>query len=170
MFIGYLYDIESKFNKSEPLKNVFKYLQDALDENSETNIRISSLKSNEKHEVELSDGIISIEQAYITKQPQDAFYESHIKMVDFQMVINGSEIFFVAPTSLCQVKNQLKGDVIEYFPSRFASSINLSNGMLAVFEENDVHAGGIHAIQSNTNNLVQKVVLKIPKELIKLKF
>lgn len=170
MFFGFLPDIQSKFKKRDELKAVFSYLNEALDETSEMNIRISSLKAGDKNEIKLTDSIIAIEQAYLTKAPQEAFYESHKEMIDFQMVINGNEIFFVAPTFVCEVKTPLKDDVIEYFPSKFASSLNMFKGALAVFESNDVHAGGISGIQSSTQNLVQKVVVKIPKNLIKLNF
>lgn len=170
MFLGYLPDIANKFKKNEVLSQVFGYLFDALDTESETHRRICALGANTQFEVLLQGGAKAIEQAYFTKAPKDAFYESHIEMVDFQMVVDGKEIFFVAPSSLCVVKSPLdkERDLIEYKPSPYISSIQLFGGNLAVFEANDVHAGGIST--SGDFTLVKKVVIKVPKEHIKLNF
>ncbi len=169
MFVGYLPDIAKKFKKNEVLAQVFGYLWDALDEESEVFARITSLKAGESFEIHFDSGVKAIEQAYLTKNPQEAFYESHKSMVDFQMVINGKEIFFVAPHSLCEIKTPFDStkDLIEYHKSPYASSLLLFKGNLAVFESIDVHAGGIC---SGTSELVQKVVVKIPKELVRLNF
>lgn len=170
MFLGYLPDIASKFKKNEVLGRVFGYLFDVLDENSEAHKRITSLKPQEEFIVHFDGGARAIEQAYYTKTPKEAFYESHSEMVDFQMVVCGKEIFFVAPHSLCKIKSPLDStkDLIEYYPSTFLSSIQLFAGNLAVFEAIDVHAGGISTNAEST--LVQKVVVKVPKQFVKLNF
>lgn len=170
MFLGYLPDTASKFKKNAVLSKVFGYLFDALDEDSQTYQRICALEVGEKFEVFLDGGAKAIEQAYNTKSPKDAFYESHIEMVDFQMVVQGREIFFVSPNTLCKVKKPLDStmDLIEYHPSAFISSVQLFPGNLAVFEATDVHAGGISADSNFT--LVKKVVVKVPKEYVKLNF
>lgn len=169
MFVGYFSDILRKFKKSESLLKVCSYLDEALDEESEIYHRITNLGANESFEVCLGEGIKVIEQAYYTKSPKEAFYESHQEMVDFQMVLKGREIFFVAPHSLCEVKKPYdkERDLIEYYPSVYASTLLLFNGHLAVFETNDVHAGGISIAE---RELVQKIVVKIPQKLIKLNF
>ncbi len=170
MFLGYLPDVANKFKKNEVLSKIFGYLFDALDQDSEVYQRITSLREGEEFIIHFEGGARAIEQAYQTKTPQKAFYESHQKMVDFQMVVCGKEIFFVAPNSLCEVKNPLDStrDLIEYHSSPFLSSIQLFPGNLAVFESLDVHAGGISTNAEST--LVQKVVVKVPKELVKLNF
>lgn len=170
MFLGYLPDVANKFKKNEVLNKVFGYLFDALDEESEVYHRITSLQAKEEFVVHFDGGARAIEQAYYTKSPKEAFYESHQAMVDFQMVVHGKEIFFVAPNSLCEVKNPLDStkDLIEYYPSAFLSSIQLFPGNLAVFEGLDVHAGGISS--NAESSLVQKVVVKVPKEFVKLNF
>ena len=118
MFVGYFSDILRKFKKSESLLKVCSYLDEALDEESEIYHRITNLGANESFEVCLGEGIKVIEQAYYTKSPKEAFYESHQEMVDFQMVLKGREIFFVAPHSLCEVKKPYdkERDLIEYYP------------------------------------------------------
>ncbi|MBX7491194.1 YhcH/YjgK/YiaL family protein [Helicobacter turcicus] len=170
MFLGYLPDTASKFKKNEVLSKVFGYLFDVLDENSEAHQRICALEIGKKFEVFFDGGAKAIEQAYNTKSPKDAFYESHIEMVDFQMVVQGREIFFVSPNTLCEIKKPLDSatDLIEYHPSAFISSVQLFPGNLAVFEAIDVHAGGI-ATDSNFTP-VKKVVVKVPKEYVKLNF
>ena len=170
MFLGYLPDAASKFKKNEVLGKVFGYLFDALDTESDVYKRICALDAGEQFEIQFDGGAKAIEQAYCTKTPKDAFYESHSEMVDFQMVVSGKEIFFVAPNSLCEIKTPLDHtrDLIEYYPSAFISSIQLFPGNLAVFEASDVHAGGI-ATDSNAT-IVKKVVVKVPKNHVKLNF
>ncbi|MCI5969011.1 YhcH/YjgK/YiaL family protein [Helicobacter sp.] len=170
MFLGYLPDCASKFKKNEILSQVFGYLFDALDTESEVHKRICSLKDGEQFEVPFDGGAKAIAQAYHTKIPKEAFYESHSQMVDFQMVVEGKEIFFVAPNSLCAVKTPLDStkDLIEYYPSAFISSVQMFRGNLAVFETIDVHAGGIATDSKPT--LIKKVVIKVPKEYVTLEF
>lgn len=170
MFLGYLPDIAGKFKKNEVLSKVFGYLFDALDTESDVYKRICTLDAGEQFELFFDGGAKAIEQAYYTKTPKDAFYESHNEMVDFQMVVFGKEIFFVAPNSLCKIKAPLDStkDLIEYYPSTFISSVQLFPGNLAVFEALDVHAGGI-ATDSNVA-IVKKVVVKVPKDFVKLNF
>ncbi len=170
MFLGYLPDVANKFKKNEVLSRIFRYLFDALDESSEVHQRIIALKAGEEFVVYFEGGVRAIEQAYNTKMPKEAFYESHSEMVDFQMVVFGKEIFFIAPNSLCEIKNPLDDarDLIEYHASAFLSSIQLFPGNLAVFESLDVHAGGISA--NAESSLVQKVVVKVPKQYVKLNF
>ena len=76
MFVGYLPDIAKKFKKNEILAKVFGYLYDALDEDSEVFRRISKMQAGETFEVYFDGGIKAIEQAYYTKSPKEAFYES----------------------------------------------------------------------------------------------
>ncbi len=170
MFLGYLPDIANKFKKNEVLGQVFGYLFDALEEESEVHGRICGLRAGESFDVLLSGGAKAIEQAYETKSPKEAFYESHREMVDFQMVVQGREIFFVAPHSLCAVKTPYDSerDLIEYQPNAFLSSIQLFAGNVAVFEPIDVHAGGIFTQEKR--EIVKKVVVKVPKEHVKLNF
>ena len=170
MFLGYLPDVANKFKKNEVLSRIFGYLFDALDESSEVHQRIIALKAGEEFVVYFEGGVRAIEQAYNTKMPKEAFYESHSEMVDFQMVVFGKEIFFIAPNSLCEIKNPLDDarDLIEYHASAFLSSIQLFPGNLAAFESLDVHAGGISA--NAESSLVQKVVVKVPKQYVKLNF
>ena len=169
MVLGYLPDIANKFKKNAVLGRVFDYLYYALDDDNAVHKRICALQNGETYEVELEGGARAIEQAYQTKSPQKAFYESHIAMVDFQMVVSGVELFFIAPNTLCEVKQPLdsKRDLIEYAPSKFCSSIQLFPCNLAVFEPIDTHAGGI-AISEPMD--IKKVVVKVPKECVKLNF
>lgn len=170
MFLGHLNDLANKFARKE-FAPIFSYLADAIESGSEINSRITALKDGESAEFMLPFGIKAIEQAYFTKEPQNAFYESHKKMVDFQAVIFGREGFFVAPRGLCKEKmpyNPQK-DLIEYESSaaNFCSTLQLFCGLVAVFEKDDVHAGGIILGQKI---LVQKTVLKVPVELLEFRF
>ncbi|PZT48888.1 hypothetical protein B6S12_00920 [Helicobacter valdiviensis] len=169
MFLGYLEEIGKKFQKSEALKAVFYYLYELLDEESERFMKLSKLEANQNYEEEIGFGIKAIPQCYFTKEPQKAFYESHQEMVDFQMVCEGREAFFVAPKELCKIKTPYnpQKDLQEYYPTPYCSTLLLFRGNLAVFEESDVHAGGI---QIKESELVKKVVLKVPRELVKLNF
>lgn len=175
MFLGKLGLLESKFRRTEALKSVWEYLVGVIYVDSESYLRVMGLKEEEINRVDLGGGIFAIEQCYETKLAKEAFFESHLQMVDFQLVLEGREVFFVAPRSVCVPKDlpqkhreeNLQKDLVEYSPCSLASSVLLFDGMLAVFEKDDVHAGGIVFGQKS---LIKKTVVKVPRQLLQMGF
>lgn len=168
--IGNLYSLSHLFKKTTALEHLYSYLYNSSDKKHPFNKRILSLDCGENR-VELDFGMVAIEQTYKLKDPKEAFYESHLKYVDFQLIIQGEEYFRVGDLSCFQIKdsyNPIK-DIITYTPKFNHSQLFLQKNDLAIFFEYDVHAGGLYCQDLNHTHQVYKTVIKVPKELLKLK-
>ncbi|WP_104697613.1 MULTISPECIES: YhcH/YjgK/YiaL family protein [unclassified Helicobacter] len=168
--IGNLYSLSHLFKKTTALEHLYSYLYNASDKTHSFYKRILSLHQGES-KINLDFGMIAIEQTYTLKDPKEAFYESHLKYVDFQLVIQGEEYFRVGDLSHFQVKDSYNPtkDLITYTPKLNHSLFFLQKNDLAIFFEYDVHAGGLYYQDLNHTHQVYKTVVKVPKELLKLK-
>lgn len=167
--IGKLHSLEHLFQKTPELKSLYNYLNDCIHYNHTNHQSIINTPLNTEKKVDLSNGMYAILQSYPLKNPQDAFYETHIKYIDFQLMVKGTEFFEIGDKEDFEIKtpyNEEK-DLIIYKKSLKTSKIRLYEGMLAIFFDSDVHAGGLD-IESN-NSAVSKVVIKVPKTLVKIK-
>ncbi|PAF51802.1 hypothetical protein BKH43_00785 [Helicobacter sp. 13S00401-1] len=162
MFSANLKNISHMFKKTSELEAISAFFKECID-------GIYKIEDYEaKRKVELVNGIFGILQTYSLKDEKDAFFESHLKYIDFQLTLRGSERFLVGDIKDFEIKTPYdeKKDFIEYKPNLKVSRIVSKELDLNVFLPYDVHAGGIY---HEDNNIV-KVVVKAPKELIKLKF
>ena len=167
--VGNFKSLENMFYKTPALNALSEYLTQALDTNSAVYKRI--LNTDEENKITLSDGMFAIEQSYGLKDISKAFFETHLKYVDFQLVVFGEEYFLLGDRQdFTQDMMDISRDLITYKPHYKASQIYLKAGTLAVFFENDVHAGGLALCNLALSQKVYKTVIKVPKELLKLKF
>lgn len=167
--IGKYNSLKSMFYKTPALNDLSLYLSQALDSSSEIYRRI--LEVNGESKTELGHGIFAIEQKYGLKDQKQAFFESHLKYVDFQLIVHGEEFFLLGDrTSFNEKERRIESDLIVYEANFMASQIYLKAGDLAVFFENDVHSGGLALSGLEVSKMVYKSVVKVPKELLKLKF
>lgn len=170
--VGKLHSLEHLFQKTSELKCLYNYLDNCLQKNHTNHQDIINTPINVEKKVELSDGangMYAILQSYPLKNPENAFYETHIKYIDFQLVVKGTEFFEIGDREDFEIKtpyNEEK-DLIIYKRSLKTSKIRLYEGMLAIFFDSDVHAGGLDIESSNST--VSKVVIKVPKTLVKFK-
>lgn len=168
--IGNLHSLSYLFSKTLPLQELYTYLCNATNPQNAISQRILNIQSGEK-KIDIGFGMIAIEQTYFLKNPKDAFYESHIKYVDFQLVIKGEEYFHLG--DFCDFKIKIpydeKRDVINYTSQTKNSSILLKKEDLAIFFKHDIHAGGLYYQDLKETNQVYKTVVKVPQELLKLK-
>lgn len=170
--VGKLHSLEHLFQKTSELKYLYNYLDNCLEKNHTNHQDIINTPINVEKKVELSDGangMYAILQSYPLKNPENAFYETHIKYIDFQLVVKGTEFFEIGDKEDFEIKtpyNEEK-DLIIYKRSLKTSKIRLYEGMLAIFFDSDVHAGGLDIESSNST--VSKVVIKVPKTLVKFK-
>ncbi|PAF45653.1 YhcH/YjgK/YiaL family protein [Helicobacter sp. 11S02629-2] len=162
MFSANLQDIANMFKKTSELEAMLAFFNECID-------GIYKIEDYEaKRKVELVNGLFGILQTYSLKDEKDAYFESHKRYIDFQLTLKGSEKFLVGNLKDFEVKapyDETK-DVIEYKPNLKVSRIVSKELDLNVFLPYDVHAGGIY----HEDNTIVKVVVKAPKELIKLKF
>lgn len=124
----------------------------------------------------LGNGIRAIEQAYYLKPYKEAFFESHRKFVDFQLVIKGYEYFCIGDRSAFSIEipyNESKDLIVYEFQRQISqnpqtSQIYLGAMDLAIFMPEDIHAGGLIYQNTNEKLIVKKTVIKVPVGLIKI--
>ncbi|WP_104712678.1 YhcH/YjgK/YiaL family protein [Helicobacter cetorum] len=173
---GKLSSLGHLFKKTQELEILHGYLKDAMQKDNEIHQRVLKLPQNEEYQVSLGHGMIAIEQSYClehAKESNEGFFESHQKYVDFQLIIKGIEGAKVLDTSLMQIKtpyNESK-DLVVYEPKNSLSFLCLEEGMLAIFFDSDAHALRFYdeSFKRYAMEAIFKVVVKVPKELIKLK-
>lgn len=170
--VGKLHSLEHLFQKTSELKSLYSYLNNCLQIDHINHQTIINTPTNTEKKVELSDeinGMYAILQSYRLKNPENAFYETHIKYIDFQLMVKGTEFFEIGDKEDFEIKTPYdeEKDLIIYKKNLKTSRIRLYEGMLAIFFDSDVHAGGLDI--DSSNNTVSKVVVKVPKTLVKIK-
>lgn len=191
--IGKLPSLESFFTQHPFLNTLHTYLLDALKPQSPIHQRIIKLDSPIEVVYPQDLGIRAIEQSYTLKSPQKAFFETHRKYVDFQLIVQGYEYMQIGDKSDFKIfaPYDESRDLIIYeniIPSdnenRFTNStkhpsseslgmplrtqILMSAGDLAIFFPDDVHAGGLELTPNKpipSTHLVKKSVAKVPFDL-----
>lgn len=185
--LEHLDSILSRIGIDECVKN---YLNQALLQGSEINNRICNINSACESIVYLDNGIRAIEQGYYLKSPQNAFFETHRKFVDLQLVVCGYEYFSIGDKDEFEIKvpyNEQKDLIVyeniyphceliresrEFDCKSMRTSLKLSKGYLAIFFPNDVHAGGLELdskkLKTSPLPFVKKSVLKVPLDLFRI--
>jgi biofilm protein TabA len=145
---------DSKFDKA------FLYIQKLQDKNSAEYKSLSNIKLNECNKIELDVNCFVLEQAYISKNKEDCFFESHKKYIDIQYVFEGEEIMEVEKLSNLQVTTAYKEDLdyAKYAQSKYSSTLKIRKNELAIFYPQDAH---MPCIKINENEKVIKAVFKI---------
>jgi YhcH/YjgK/YiaL family protein len=145
---------DSKFDKA------FLYIQKLQDKNSAEYKSLSNIKLNECNKIELNENCFVLEQAYISKNKEDCFFESHKKYIDIQYVFEGEEIMEVEKLSNLQVTTTYKEDLdyAKYSQSKDSSVLKIRENELAIFYPQDAH---MPCIKINENEKVIKAVFKI---------
>lgn len=167
-FVGKLCDMRNILH-TQALLGIYTYLSNACTKGSCEFERILSTSGEQK--IQLDSGAFAIEQSYHLKDLSKAFYETHRKYVDLQLVVQGEEIFSIAVASDCVIKDtyDVQKDIATYHTPKRSSTLHLSAGMLAVFFPYDVHSGGLGA-ESLGIKPVYKSVVKVPVDLLTPRF
>lgn len=170
--IGKLNSLEHLFQKTAELRSLYNFLSNCMQNHHSHHQTIINTPLGVEKKINVtdgSDGMYAIFQSYPLKSPENAFYETHIKYIDFQLVVKGVEFFEIGDKGDFEIQtpyNEEK-DLIIYKKSPKTSKIRLDEGMLAIFFDSDIHAGGL--IGQNSTTSVSKVVIKVPKTLVKIK-
>jgi YhcH/YjgK/YiaL family protein len=124
------------------------------------------LKDNDLTKMELKrhdidgDNLYSPISEYMTKNEEDAKYESHSKYIDIQYVASGKEFIGVAPVSQ-------KGEILTpYDETKDVEFMNVKQGKnrkaapdrFFIFFPDDLHRPGL---RDGENSPVRKVVVKV---------
>ncbi|WP_104748057.1 YhcH/YjgK/YiaL family protein [Helicobacter cetorum] len=173
---GELCSLGHLFKKTQELEVLHGYLKDALNAEHAIYQRILKLPLDTEHKFDLGFGMFAIEQSYYLEHARESakgFFESHQKYVDFQLIVKGVEGAKVLDVNKAIIKTSYDGkkDLIVYESVCETSFLCLKEGVLAIFFENDAHALKFYeeSFKRYTTETIFKVVVKVPKELIKLK-
>jgi biofilm protein TabA len=109
---------------------------------------------------ELANGLFYLIQEYDTKPEADVKFESHLKYIDIQMILEGDEIIDIAPSKEL-IKDQgydASKDIEFYSPIKKYIRLNLRVNEFGIFFPQDGHRPGIKL----NSKKVKKLVFKIP--------
>lgn len=124
--------------------------------------RIEGLAAGTSEKVELADGAFAIDQVYESKARPDAFFESHRRYIDLQLLVEGAEWMEVCDISRLTVEQPYleERDFIKYADVAGASVLKLSTGDAAIFFPVDGHMPSLRP--EGVAGLVRKTVVKVP--------
>lgn len=137
------------------------YLDDLLAPGSAAHARLAALAAGTSHRVDLADGLFAIEQAYLSRRRPEAFFESHRKYIDLQLIVAGEELMEVEDIARLEptMAYDAERDVILYTDTPRASRLRMRVGDAAVFHPADGH---MPALCLDAPALVRKSVVKVP--------
>ncbi len=146
--------------KDDKFKVAFDYLTKVLDETSEENKRLKSYDLNIFERIDLDENNFALEQTYFSKDREKCFFESHIKNIDVQFIVEGEEIIEVDNISNLNINFEYDEnmDLIKYDDSKFSSSVKLKKGDVAIFFSDDAH---MPCITIEESKKVIKTVVKV---------
>jgi YhcH/YjgK/YiaL family protein len=139
----------SYFNHKDRWDKAFTFLKD----NDLTKMELK------RHDID-GDNLYSPISEYMTKNEEDAKYESHSKYIDIQYVASGKEFIGVAPVSQ-------KGEILTpYDETKDVEFMNVKQGKnrkaapdrFFIFFPDDLHRPGL---RDGENSPVRKVVVKV---------
>lgn len=139
------------------------YLLRCFSDTSADAIRISGMEPGKVSKLQLENGSVAMEQAYLSRARRDCFFETHRLYIDVQCVLSGEEIIEVLPASVLEVEKPYRPekDVAIYKDAGAgaAERLRLGPGCIAVFFPEDAHMPG-QWIDGPV--LVRKTVIKVP--------
>lgn len=112
-----------------------------------------------RHDID-GDNLYAAVSEYITKDPEEASYESHRQYADIQYVVSGKELMGLAPSSKLKevlIPYDISKD-IEFMTVGDATILNASPGRFFMFFPDDLHCPGL---KDGENSPVKKVVIKV---------
>jgi YhcH/YjgK/YiaL family protein len=109
------------------------------------------------------NNLYALVSEYVTKNEEDAKFETHQKYIDIQYVISGAEQMSIAPMSM---KNEILTPYdatkdVEFMTVTKSSSYNAGPDRFFVFFPSDIHRP---SVKIGENSQVKKIVLKLKIE------
>lgn len=141
-------------------EKAFLYIQKLQDKDSLEYKSLSDIGLDDCNKIVLDENCFVLEQAYITKDKKDCFFESHRKYIDIQYIFKGSEIMEVENINKLQITKEYDSslDFAKYAQNENTSSLIINENELAIFYPNDAH---MPCIKVDNNQKVIKAVFKI---------
>lgn len=141
-------------------EKAFLYIQKLQDKNSLEYKSLANIGLDECNKIVLDENCFVLEQAYITKDKRDCFFESHRKYIDIQYIFEGSEIMEVENINKLQITQEYNEslDFAKYEQKPNSSTLIINENELAIFYPNDAH---MPCIKVDKNQKIIKAVFKI---------
>ena len=158
--IGNFFQIQKQL-KNKGLDLVFNYLELSLSNDSVVSKRLKNYAVGSFERIELSQEVFALEQVFLTKSRETCFFESHMKYIDFQLMLEGEEQMEILHQKDAKISHPYdeSQDLILYNHSNETSKILMKSGDLAIYFPNDIHMG---LGWKNSSVLVRKTVVKLP--------
>ena len=140
--------------------SAFAYIEKLQDITSKEYKSLLNIGLDDCNKIVLDEHCFVLEQAYISKNKEDCFFESHKKYIDIQYVFEGEEIMEVENLSNLQVTTPYKEDLdyAKYSQSKDSSILKIRKNELAIFFPQDAH---MPCIKLDEKKKVIKAVFKI---------
>lgn len=141
-------------------KTAFNYVQEALTEGSEVRNRLLSHSKGTFLKIDLDEDNSALEQVYDTKERQDCFFESHMKYIDVQVILDGEEIIEVDNINNLTVNGEYDDtiDLIKYKNMPDSTPLIMKKDYVSIFFPSDAH---MPCIKHKSSQRVIKTVVKV---------
>jgi biofilm protein TabA len=160
---GSIATVRAQLAHADRFQATFAYLDECFRPGTAAYQRIRAIEVGKQERTELADGAFALEQVYLSKPRSEAFFESHKKYIDVQVIVAGDEfieVVDIAKLKLKEDKTPAK-DVLIYEMAEAGSvtALRLGAGEAAVLFPVDAHMPTV-AIKEPA--LVRKIVVKVP--------
>ena len=148
MIIDKIENIDLYSGVSKNIKNAIEFIKAA---------DFSEMKTG-KHDI--NENMFVLLNEYETRENKLGILEAHKKYIDFQYILEGSEIIEYEPLNNQKIykKYSIEDDYLLYYSTENKSVIQFNAGMFSVLLPNDLHLPGII---NKSKSKVRKIVLKV---------
>lgn len=159
---GSLANVRAQLPRTAGFDTAFAYFDELFRPGSAVQARVREVSSGDSVRTDLDNGVFIIEQSFDSKLRADAFFESHLKYVDIQVVFEGEEMMEVVDLSRMKVRQPYneKRDLIIYEDNTDSSALRVHVGEATVFFPTDVHMPSLRIRAEAVP--VRKCVAKVP--------
>ncbi|MCT7910049.1 YhcH/YjgK/YiaL family protein [Arcobacter lacus] len=145
---------DSKFEKA------FSYIEKLQDKNSKEYQSLKNIELDNCNKIVLDGNCFVLEQAYVSKDKKDCFFESHKKYIDIQYIFYGTELMEVGNINNLEIIQEYNESLDYAKHAQFvnSSSLLIRENELAIFYPSDAH---MPCIKVDKNEKIIKAVFKV---------
>ncbi|MCT7596691.1 YhcH/YjgK/YiaL family protein [Aliarcobacter butzleri] len=152
-------DIKNQINNPK-FEKAFSYIQKLQDKSSKEYKSLENIKIGDCNKIVLDESGFVLEQAYVSKDKKDCFFESHKKYIDIQYIFYGTEIMEVENINNLEIIQEYNEslDYAKHAQSINSSSLLIRENELAIFYPSDAH---MPCLKVDKNEKIIKAVFKV---------
>ncbi|MCR8711185.1 YhcH/YjgK/YiaL family protein [Aliarcobacter butzleri] len=152
-------DIKNQINNPK-FEKAFSYIQKLQDKSSKEYKSLENIKIGDCNKIVLDESCFVLEQAYVSKDKKDCFFESHKKYIDIQYIFYGTEIMEVENINNLETIQEYNEslDYAKHAQSINSSSLLIKENELAIFYPSDAH---MPCLKVDKNEKIIKAVFKV---------